>query len=115
MYFGEMFWHLLIPSNPIVALFQLHATGYGAINGHIGFEKLEVTEGAAIDSHAYAHHLHHKYFEVNYGADGIVPLDKWFGLWHDGSKEADEQMKNRYRRKKERLARKTGQQTTPAE
>jgi sterol desaturase/sphingolipid hydroxylase (fatty acid hydroxylase superfamily) len=115
MYFGEMFWHLLIPSNPIVALFQLHGTGFGAINGHIGFEKLEVTDATAIDSHAYAHYLHHKYFEVNYGADGLVPLDKWFGLWHDGSKEADEQMKERYRQKKERLARKVGKGVTPAE
>jgi sterol desaturase/sphingolipid hydroxylase (fatty acid hydroxylase superfamily) len=114
MYFGEMFWHVLIPSNPVVALFQLHGTGFGAINGHIGFEKLELTDATALDSHAYAHHLHHKYFEVNYGADGIVPLDKWFGLWHDGTKEADEQMKERFRKKKERLAQKTGNEATPA-
>ena len=114
MYFSEMFWHVLIPSNPVVALFQLHGTGFGAINGHIGFEKLELTDATALDSHAYAHHLHHKYFEVNYGADGIVPLDKWFGLWHDGTKEADEQMKERFRKKKERLAQKTGNEATPA-
>ena len=114
LYFSEMFWHVLIPSNPVVALFQLHGTGFGAINGHIGFEKLELTDATALDSHAYAHHLHHKYFEVNYGADGIVPLDKWFGLWHDGTKEADEQMKERFRKKKERLAQKTGNEATPA-
>lgn len=114
MYFGEVLWHLVIPSNPIVMMFNMHAVGYGALNGHIGFEKLELTKDTTVDSHAYAHYLHHKYFEVNYGADGLVPLDKWFGLWHDGSKEADEQMKARFRRKKEKIKAKQAK-TTPAE
>ena len=78
LYFGEVVWHLIIPSNPIVMMFSMHAVGYGALNGHIGFDKLEITEDAQIDSHAYAHYLHHKYFEVNYGADGLIPLDKCF-------------------------------------
>lgn len=104
LYFSEIFWHLIIPSNPIVMLFQLHGTGFGAINGHIGFDKLEIGDERALDSHAYVHYLHHKYFEVNYGADGLIPLDKWFGTWHDGTKEADQQMKERFRRKKERLS-----------
>ncbi len=101
-FFSEVLWHLLIPSNPIVAMFQLNSTAYGAINGHIGFDKLELTDETTMNSHAYAHYLHHKYFEVNYGGDGLVPLDKWFGTWHDGTKEADELMKERFRKKKER-------------
>ncbi len=109
-YFAEMLWHFVIPSNPIVMLFNSHSLGYGALNGHIGFDKLEITENTPVDSHAFAHYLHHKYFEVNYGADGLVPLDKWFGYWHDGSKEADERMKERFRKKKERV--KAKQQTT---
>lgn len=114
---AEILWHLLIPSNPIVALFQMNSTAYGAINGHIGFERLELDgpDGAkALDSHAYAHYLHHKYFEVNYGGEGLVPLDKWFGTWHDGSKDADEQMKARFRAKKEKLKAKQAK-ATPAE
>jgi sterol desaturase/sphingolipid hydroxylase (fatty acid hydroxylase superfamily) len=79
-------WHLVIPSNSILALFELHIAGLGAVNGHIGFEKLEITEDSALDSHAYAHYLHHKYFEVNYG---LIPLDRWFGTWHDGTKGGD--------------------------
>ena len=51
---------------------------------------------------------------MNYGGDGLIPLDKWFGTWHDGTKEADERLKERFRRKKERMnARKGGQ--APAE
>ncbi|MEC8582481.1 MAG: sterol desaturase family protein [Pseudomonadota bacterium] len=101
-YMAEAWLHLLIPSNPICAYFTLHAAGFGAINGHLGFEKLELTEDTTLDSHAYVHYLHHKYFEVNYGGDGVVPLDMLFGTWHDGSKEADEKMKARFRKKKEK-------------
>ena len=103
LYFAEMFWHVILPSNPIVALFQLHGAGFGAINGHIGFDKLELTDERALDSHAYAHYLHHKHFEVNYGADGLVPLDRWFGTWHDGTSDADRAMKARFKAKRERL------------
>ena len=104
IYHSVALWHLVIPSNPIVALFQLHMAGFGAVNGHIGFEKLELTDNHALGSHAYLHYLHHKYFEVNYGADGLVPLDKLFGTWHDGSKEGDAQMQTRFKKKKQRLA-----------
>ncbi len=69
-FFAEMMWHLLLPSAPFVALFQLTSTAYGAIVGHIGFDKLEMGETMATDSHGYTHYLHHKYFEVNYGGDG---------------------------------------------
>ena len=42
------------------------------------------------------HNLHHRYFEVNYGMS-LVPMDKWFSTWHDGSMEAHEVMKDRKR------------------
>jgi sterol desaturase/sphingolipid hydroxylase (fatty acid hydroxylase superfamily) len=102
-YHAVALWHLVIPSNPIVGLFQLHVAGFGALNGHIGFETLELTETSTLDSHAYPHYLHHKFFEVNYGADGLIPLDKWFGTWHDGSKEGEAQMLARFKKKRERL------------
>jgi sterol desaturase/sphingolipid hydroxylase (fatty acid hydroxylase superfamily) len=70
LYHGVVWWHLALPSNPLIALFQLHMAGYGAVNGHIGFDKLELTDDKTLDSHAYLHYLHHKHFEVNYGGDG---------------------------------------------
>jgi sterol desaturase/sphingolipid hydroxylase (fatty acid hydroxylase superfamily) len=110
IYHSMALWHLVLPSNPIIGLFQLHMAGYGAVNGHIGFDKLELTEGAALDSHAYLHYLHHKYFEVNYGGDGLIPLDKWFGTWHDGSKECQAQMDARFEQKVARMnAKKTNE------
>lgn len=95
-YLGVALWHLVIPSNPILALYQLHQAGFGAIPGHIGFEKVEVSDARAFDSHAYIHYLHHKYFEVNYG-DGLIPFDKWFGTFHDGSADGERRMKERRR------------------
>jgi sterol desaturase/sphingolipid hydroxylase (fatty acid hydroxylase superfamily) len=103
IYHSVALWHLLVPSNPLMALMQLHMAGYGAINGHIGFEKLELGGEKALDSHAYLHYLHHKHFEVNYGGDGLIPLDKWFGTWHDGSKECEAQMQARYQKKVARM------------
>jgi sterol desaturase/sphingolipid hydroxylase (fatty acid hydroxylase superfamily) len=103
LYFSTAFYHLLIPSNPILALYQLHYASFGAIPGHVGFDKIEVGSEGLVDSHAYAHYLHHKYFEVNYG-DALIPLDKWFGTWHDGSLEGDARMQERYRRRKEKIA-----------
>jgi sterol desaturase/sphingolipid hydroxylase (fatty acid hydroxylase superfamily) len=70
--------------------------------GHVGFDRVEVTDETAISSHAFAHYLHHKYFEVNY-ADGLLPLDKWFGTWHDGTAEGDALMNARYKKMKEKL------------
>lgn len=113
-YMAEAWLHLLIPSNPVCAYFTLHSVGFGAINGHLGFEKFEMPGERLLDSHAYVHYLHHKYFEVNYGGDGLVPLDMLFGTWHDGSKEADERMKERFRRKKARQ-RSRSPADTPAE
>ncbi|MFC3629438.1 sterol desaturase family protein [Paracoccus angustae] len=103
LYFGSAFYHLILPSNPVIMLYQLHVAGFGAIPGHVGFDKIEVGADRLVDSHAYAHYLHHKYFEVNYG-DATIPLDKWFGTWHDGSPEAEARMQERYRKRKERLA-----------
>lgn len=101
-YLGMAFWHLIIPSNPILALYQLHRAGFGAIPGHIGFDKIEVGEKAGIDTHAYIHYLHHKYFEVNYG-DGLIPFDKWFGTFHDGSKQGEAQMDARFEKRKAKM------------
>ena len=44
-------------------------------------------------------YLHHKYFDCNYGGE-IIPLDKWFGSFFDGSSESEVEMRARRRRLK---------------
>lgn len=114
-YMAEAWFHLLIPSNPFCAYYTLHSVGFGAINGHLGFETFELTEKRTLDSHAYVHYLHHRYFDVNFGGDGLVPMDMLFGTWHDGSKEADKRMQERSRQKRERAKAKRASRSTSAE
>lgn len=99
LYWSDILIHLILPSHPLLVLYHLQVTGTGAVIGHVGFDKVEAGADRTIDTHAYAHHLHHKYFEVNY-ADGLLPFDRWFGTWHDGTAEGDQRMKERLRRKK---------------
>jgi len=113
-YHAEAWLHLPIPSDPVCACVTLHGAGFGAVNGHLGFESFELTEDTTLDSHAHGHSLHHNYFGVNYGGDGLVPLDMLFGTWHDGSKKADARMNDRFRKKTERINRKAAA-ATPAE
>ena len=101
-YLGVALWHLVIPSNPMLALYQLHFAGFGAIPGHIGFDKIETGENSTMDTHAYIHYLHHKNFEVNYG-DGLIPFDKWFGTFNDGSPEGEARMEARFEKRRAKL------------
>jgi sterol desaturase/sphingolipid hydroxylase (fatty acid hydroxylase superfamily) len=95
LYFSGVLVHLLIGSHPAIALYQMHVAGFGAAVGHVGFHIVETGDDRGVDVHGFTHYLHHKYFEVNYG-DGLVPLDKWFGTWHDGSAEGDKMMAARH-------------------
>jgi sterol desaturase/sphingolipid hydroxylase (fatty acid hydroxylase superfamily) len=102
LYWSGSLIHLVVPSHPLLFLYHLNVTGTGAVVGHIGFDKFELGEDRAINTHAYAHYLHHKFFRVNY-ADGTTALDKLFGSWHDGSPEADAQMRARHKAKVAKL------------
>ncbi|WP_343116695.1 sterol desaturase family protein [Ostreiculturibacter nitratireducens] len=102
LYWSGTLIHILLPSHPLLVLYHLQISGTGAVIGHVGFDKIETGEDKAIDTHAYAHYLHHKYFEVNY-ADGMLPIDKWMGTWHDGTAEAQQRMNERFKKKKARM------------
>ena len=93
LYFSGVLIHWVVPSHPVHALFHLVHAGLSPVPGHTGFEKVVVGKDA-VDTECYAHYLHHKYFECNY-ADGAIPLDKWFGTFHDGSDAAHEAMRRR--------------------
>ena len=99
LYFSGAGLHLMVGSHPMLALFHLHVAGFGAAIGHIGFHTVETGRDRGVDTHAFTHYLHHKYFEVNYG-EGLVPIDKWMGTWHDGSPEAAARMEARRARRR---------------
>jgi sterol desaturase/sphingolipid hydroxylase (fatty acid hydroxylase superfamily) len=108
LYFSGCLVHLVIFSHPLLAIYHLHFAGFGAVVGHVGFDKMEAGKDRAVDTHAYAHYLHHRYFEVNY-ADGLIPLDKLFGSWHDGTKAGEAQMDARMAKKRAKMNAKLNQ------
>ena len=98
VYFSSMLIFFLVPAHPIHMINLASRLGVAPAQGHTGFDRVVVGDEASMDTSYYAHYLHHKYFEVNY-ADGMVPLDKWFGSFHDGTAEAHEAMKARRKRR----------------
>ena len=94
VYFSTILLFFLIPSHPIHMINLASRLGVAPAQGHTGFDRVVVGEEASMDTSYFAHYLHHKYFEVNY-SDGMVPLDRWFGSFHDGTPEANEAMKAR--------------------
>ncbi len=102
-YFGVAFWSLLMPESSWLPVFFFHMAAFGAIVGHIGFDRLELPGGAAPRTTSYAHYLHHKHFDVNYCDNGTFALDLWTGSWHDGSPEGARLMQERYERKRARM------------
>ena len=93
-YFTGVLIHLIIPAHPVIVLYQLIHAGLSPAPPHAGFEKLTTGAEAGIETHGYAHYLHHKYFECNY-ADGVIPLDKWFGSFCDGTPEGIAEMRQK--------------------
>ncbi len=94
IYFSSVLLFLVIPAHPIHMINLASRLGLAPAQGHTGFDRAVTGEDKSMDISYYAHYLHHKYFEVNY-ADGMVPLDKWFGSFHDGSPESHAAMKSR--------------------
>ena len=103
IYFASILLFFIIPAHPIHMINLASRLGVSPAQGHTGFDRLDLGEETTMDVSYYAHYLHHKYFEVNY-ADGMVPLDKWFGSFHDGTPEAHEAMKARRARMGDKLA-----------
>jgi sterol desaturase/sphingolipid hydroxylase (fatty acid hydroxylase superfamily) len=99
IYFSTVCVQWLIAIHPINALFQLQFAIFNAAMSHTGYEKILMTKKVGIESNSYFHYLHHRYFECNYGGT-VIPLDKWYGTFHDGSDDAQKAM---HQRMKDRL------------
>lgn len=101
LYFSGILFHWIIPSHPIHGIYHLMHAGLSPALGHTGFHKLVIREDSELHTDHYFHYLHHKYFTVNFGVES-VPLDKWFGSYHDGSEEAHTQMLSKRKEKKQK-------------
>ena len=75
-------------------MFNGFQTALGPALSHSGFDELVLGDKATLKKEKLMHYLHHRYHTVNFG-ENAVPLDKWFGSFHDGTPEADEKFKAR--------------------
>ncbi len=97
VYFTLPFVFLVLPGSPFIVSFSLIYLMLSPSTSHSGFDRFELGGEVTVKGGNYFHNLHHRYFEVNYGLPSL-PMDKWFGTYHDGSVEAHEKMKDRRRR-----------------
>lgn len=94
LYFSCMLIHVIVPSHPVHMMFNGITTGLGPGLSHSGFDELVLGDKASLRKEKLMHYLHHRYHTVNFG-ENAVPLDKWFGSFHDGTPEADARFKAR--------------------
>ncbi|MFK7835973.1 MAG: sterol desaturase family protein [Sulfitobacter sp.] len=97
LYFSGILIHFVLPTHPVHVLFHMFALSLGAVFSHAGFDKLLIKEKETMKAGSFHHQLHHRYFECNYGSEEI-PLDRWFGSFHDGTPEATTRIRARKKR-----------------
>jgi sterol desaturase/sphingolipid hydroxylase (fatty acid hydroxylase superfamily) len=95
-YWSGVMIHWIVPSHPIHAMFHMQHASFSPAQGHAGFERVVMHDGVAVKTGDFFHYLHHKYFECNYGGDGPVNLDRFFGTFHNGTDAATEAMNERF-------------------
>lgn len=93
-YFSSILIHFVLPSHPIHVIFHMYALSLGAVLSHSGFDRLIVSDRPVIKAGSFHHQLHHRYFECNYGSEEM-PLDRWFGSFHDGTSAATKRIRAR--------------------
>ncbi len=96
IYFSVLVLWWVVPAHPFIVILNGLFNGVSPSVSHSGFDRFEIggrKRGTAPGAD-YFHHLHHRYFECNYG-NRPVPIDKLFGTFHDGTPEAHARMRQR--------------------
>ncbi len=98
MYLSMFLLWWVVPAHPVILILTLSSNSLATAVTHSGFERFEIgrREGRSMKGADYFHHLHHHFFECNYG-NRPVPLDKLSGTFHDGTPEANARMRERMR------------------
>ena len=100
IYFSTVVVQWLVALHPVNALYQIQLAAFLPALSHSGFDRLMFGKRFSLDGGNHLHYLHHKHFECNYGG-ALIPLDRMFGTYHDGTVEADAAMRERIRARRE--------------
>ena len=98
-YLSSVLVHCIVPSHPLHVIFHLQHLVFAPAYAHSGFHEVRLGQTTKVNSDNFFHYLHHKYFEVNYGGDGSIAFDRWFGTMHDGSPERQKAMLQRLKKR----------------
>ncbi len=96
IYFSVFLLWWVVPVHPVIVILSGFYQGISPAVSHSGFGKVLIGERARVSAGDHFHQLHHQCFEVNYG-NTPTPVDKLFGTWHDGTREAHAALKHRRR------------------
>ena len=98
MYLSMFLLWWVVPAHPVILILTLSSNSLATAVTHSGFERFEIGRrgGRSMKGADYFHHLHHRFFECNYG-NRPVPLDTLSGTFHDGTPEANTRMRERMR------------------
>ena len=96
--FSSVLLFLVVPAHPLIVILTLQQHALTPAPGHAGFDRL-VLKGKLTLPSDFFHYLHHRYFECNYG-NPVVPWDRWFGIFHDGSPQSLARMQRRWGEKR---------------
>ena len=96
LYFSAPLLFLVIPANPYLVTLSTTYLLLSPAPSHSGFDRYVIAGGRTVAGGDRFHTLHHRYFDCNYGTS-LVPMDKWFGTWHDGTDEATDRIVERRR------------------
>jgi sterol desaturase/sphingolipid hydroxylase (fatty acid hydroxylase superfamily) len=86
VYFSGVLLLWIIPATPLHVIYFVMLVGLAPADGHCGFGKM-VLGRYEMDTDNYYHYLHHKFFRVNFGSPLLLPLDRLFGTFHDGTRK----------------------------
>ena len=75
----------VIPATPLHVLYFVTLVALAPAEGHCGFGRMMLGK-SSFPTDNYYHYLHHKFFRVNFGDPLLIPLDRFFGTFHDGTR-----------------------------
>ena len=87
VYFSTPVVFLVLPGHPFAVTFLMVYLLVSPSPSHSGYAEMVLPGGATMPTGDFFHHLHHRYFDCNYGVL-LLPIDKWVGSFHDGSEES---------------------------
>lgn len=94
IYLSGVFIHAAVLSHPVHVLFHGQYNTLQAATSHTGFDSILVRGKPVHYAGSFFHTLHHRYYNCNYG-NQLVPMDKWFGSYHDGTPETWARLRRR--------------------